>query len=93
MSFDMHTNTHHGLETLESNNAGTLWCGKTGQMRGLKLQSEGFTSRFLMTLYARPDIPQLSQPNLYKNTYLNKPEGLSPIHKKTNNSNIQTTKR
>lgn len=67
-----------------SNNAGTLWCGESGQVRGLKLESEDFTSRFLMTLHARPDIPQLSLPNLYKNTYLNKPEGLSPIHEKTN---------
>lgn len=46
-----------------------------------------------MTLYARPDIPQLSLPNLYKSTYLNKPEGLGPIHTTTNNSNIQTTKQ
>lgn len=51
---------------------------------GLKLESEGFTSRFPMTLHARPDIPQLSLPNLYKNTYLNKPQGLSPINEKTN---------
>lgn len=35
-----------------------------------------------MTPHARPDISQLSLPNLCKDTYLSKPERVSPLHER-----------